>query len=179
MPTSATCRSSKIPRRDNDGLTGLITAEMIEKQLGDVGGKTFFLCGPQGMYDFCVPEIRKLGVPMRKIRKETYGPPLAVWKSAGWPEDIEPGRTFEVTVSGKGTIRAEAGTPLLVSLEKAGIVRPGPLPVGGMQHVPREARHGTSLSTRRGAPSKIGPAVRLHPYVRFVPVGKSHHPAVE
>ena len=112
------------PPAGYDGLTGLITAELIEKQIGDIGEKTFYLCGPQGMYDFCAPEIRKLGVPMRKIRKEAYGPPLSVWKSVGWPEGVEPDRTFEVTVSGKGTIEAEAGTPLLVSLEKAGIVVP-------------------------------------------------------
>ena len=53
-----------------DGLRGFITAELLRDLLGEVEGKMFYVCGPPAMYDFCVPELEKLGVPRRRIRLE-------------------------------------------------------------------------------------------------------------
>jgi ferredoxin-NADP reductase len=109
---------------DYQGQCGLITADLIKEAAGGSERATFFLCGPQGMYDFCLPQIQQLGVPRRKIRKELYGPPLDICKAPGWPKEIERGRLFSVSVKDGRTISAPATTPLLVSLEKGGVVPP-------------------------------------------------------
>ena len=109
---------------DYQGQCGLITADLIKKSGGAPGSATFFLCGPQGMYDFCLPQIEQLGVPRRKIRKELYGPPLDICQDPGWPKEIERDRFFSVSVKDGRTISAPATVPLLVSLEKGGVVPP-------------------------------------------------------
>ncbi len=110
--------------KDYQGQCGLITADLIKEVAGAFEKATFFLCGPQGMYDFCLPQIEQLGVPPRKIRKELYGPPLDISKDPGWPKEIEQDHLFSVSVKGGRTINAPATTPLLVSLEKSGVVPP-------------------------------------------------------
>ncbi|MDX2448066.1 MAG: FAD-binding oxidoreductase [Desulfobacterales bacterium] len=110
--------------KDYQGQCGLITADLIKEVAGASEKATFFLCGPQGMYDFCLPQIEQLGVPPRKIRKELYGPPLDISKDPGWPKEIEQDHLFSVSVKGGRTINAPATTPLLVSLEKSGVVPP-------------------------------------------------------
>ena len=109
---------------DYQGQCGLITADLIKNAAGASEKATFFMCGPQGMYDFCLPQIEQLGVPRRKVRKELYGPPLDIRKAPGWPEEIEQDRLFSVSVKEGRTISAPATTPLLVSLEKSGLVPP-------------------------------------------------------
>ena len=106
------------------GRTGLITGDLIRKTVGKTEGKTFYLCGPQGMYDFCISECKKLGVPGRKIRQEVYGAPVHISQSPGWPGDIREEDQFEVNIMGKGIVQARAGTPLMATLEKEGILVP-------------------------------------------------------
>jgi ferredoxin-NADP reductase len=106
------------------GHTGYITAEVIKKEIGNVADKTFFLCGPQAMYDFCLPELAKLGVSPRKIKREMYGAPVNISNYPGWPKAVKEGDAFTVSVKGGKTISAQAGVPLLSSLEKNGIVVP-------------------------------------------------------
>ena len=67
------------------GMTGFITGDVIKKCVGDVKGKTFYLCGPELMYRFVEPELIKLGVPGRRIKKESSGPPTDVTREPGWP----------------------------------------------------------------------------------------------
>jgi ferredoxin-NADP reductase len=104
------------------GTTGFITADVIKKCVGDVKGKTFYLCGPEVMYRFVIPEIMKLGVPGRRIKSEASGPPADVTREAGWPADVSSDALFRVTVNGKETIEARAGEPLIAALERAGLV---------------------------------------------------------
>ena len=112
------------PTETFTGACGLINAALIQAVLGDMQEKTFFLCGPQGMYDFCLPELENLGVARRNIRKELYGPPVNICDYPGWPSDIKPDERFHVTILDGKTISVYAGTPLLVSLEKEGVVPP-------------------------------------------------------
>ena len=112
------------PAKTYSGACGFINAALIQEVLGDMQDKTFFLCGPQGMYDFCLPELESLGVAKRKIRKEMYGPPVDICDYPGWPSGINPDKNFQVTILDGKTIPVNAGTPLLVSLEKEGIVPP-------------------------------------------------------
>jgi ferredoxin len=106
------------------GHKGLITGKLIGETLGDLADKTFYLCGPQEMYDFCIPELEKLGIPARSIRKEVYGAPVNICDYPGWPREVEADDVFTVKVHGAGTLKAQAGEPLLVALERNGIVVP-------------------------------------------------------
>jgi ferredoxin-NADP reductase len=112
------------PADDYAGACGFMTAELIKAVLGDVTGKSFFICGPQGMYDFCLPELEGLGVARRRVRQEMYGAPLNIWQYPGWPPEVQPERLFSVKVKNGKQLEARAGDPLLVSLENDGVVVP-------------------------------------------------------
>lgn len=112
------------PAHDYDGACGLMTAELIKAVIDDMSGKSFFICGPQGMYDFCLPELEGLGIARRKIRQEMYGAPTNIWQDPGWPRAVDPDRLFSVTVKNGKPLKARAGDPLLVSLEKSGAIVP-------------------------------------------------------
>ncbi len=112
------------PPDDYDGSRGLITGDLIKEKIGNVDDKTFYLCGPQGMYDFCIPELVKLGIPDKKIREEVYGAPANICDYAGWPEDIKAETVFKVSVNGGRTLDARAGEPLITALEKKGVIVP-------------------------------------------------------
>jgi len=112
------------PPEGYEGQSGFITADLIGETIGDLIDKTFYLCGPQGMYDFCLPELEGLGILRRKIRKEVYGAPVNIWDYPGWPEEIKADRVFTVRVDGGVTMEARAGEPLILALEKAGILIP-------------------------------------------------------
>jgi ferredoxin len=112
------------PPKGYSGLRGFITAELMKKILGDVTGKTFYLCGPDAMYAFCLSELEKLGIPKRKIRTEVYGPPKDVTTQPGWPRDVKPADVFTVKIKGDKAIPAKASEPLMISLERNGVVIP-------------------------------------------------------
>jgi ferredoxin len=76
------------------------------------------------MYDFCLPELEGLGIARRKVRQEMYGAPLNIWQYPGWPPQVKPDRLFRVKVKNGMLLEARAGEPLLVSLEKSGVVVP-------------------------------------------------------
>ena len=109
------------PSSDYQGETGFITGKLIQEKLGDLTDKTFYLCGPQGLYDFCIPELEGLNIPGRKIRKEVYGAPAKVSACPGWPQEIGADQAFSINVKGRGSIPARAGEPVITSLEKAGL----------------------------------------------------------
>ena len=112
--------------RGHPYLTGFLDAELIRGQIGDVTGKTFYICGPNIMYDFCLAALKELGVPPHKMRRELYGPPADVTKEPGWPEALPADAVFNVELVGRvqRVIHAPAGEPLLNSLERYGIVVP-------------------------------------------------------
>ena len=105
------------------GLKGFINAGLIKERLKDLGW-TFFVCGPEAMYQFCLPELEKLSIPARKIRVEVMGIPKNIVLNLGWPENVKAGDVFKVAIRGKKTIRALASEPLMISLERAGMAIP-------------------------------------------------------
>ncbi len=118
-----------IPVLENpsDGYTGrqgYITGDLIRDVLGGLDDKTFYVCGPQAMYDFCLPELEKLGIPRKRLRREMYGMPADISQAPGWPESVKPDRVFTVKVDGEKTLEASAGEPLLTALERNGLVVP-------------------------------------------------------
>ena len=106
------------------GLCGLLDAKTILSVVGPVEGKTFYICGPAPMHGLCENALESLGVPHRRIKKEAYGPPDDVTLEQGWP-GISSKAQFEVCEERSGKIfKASAGEPLMVSLERAGLVIP-------------------------------------------------------
>jgi ferredoxin-NADP reductase len=103
------------------GRKGFISAELMSGLLDDIPLKTFYLCGPRAMYDFCLMELEKMGVPKKRIRTEVPGPPPDVALLPGWPEEVKPDDRFTVRLKGDTSIEAKAGEPLIVSFERAGI----------------------------------------------------------
>lgn len=106
------------------GRTGLITRELLREVLGNLDDKTFYVCGPQAMYDFCIPELEKLGIPRRRLRREVYGTPSEIRRSPGWPAGLDPEKAFTVRVNGGKPLATKAGEPLLACLERNRITVP-------------------------------------------------------
>jgi ferredoxin-NADP reductase len=111
------------PKPDEKCLTGLMTGALLRDTLGGFDDKTFYVCGPQAMYDFCLGEIQALGIRQNHVRREVYGAPLGITDYPGWPSNIKADDAFQVKVGDK-TIAARAETPLLRTLEEAGITPP-------------------------------------------------------
>jgi ferredoxin-NADP reductase len=112
------------PAEEYAGACGFITREVLHEVLENIDAKSFFICGPQGLYDFCLPQVEDLGVPRRKIKQEMYGAPPNIWEYPGWPADINPEDTFSVNVKNSKQLNAKAGETLLAALEKNEIVVP-------------------------------------------------------
>jgi len=107
------------------GASGFLDANMISKLIGSAKDRTFYICGPAPMYALCGPALTKLGVPLRRIHKEVYGPLACVSDEKGWPKGADLDAEYTVVEERTGRkIRARAGEPLMVSLERAKIVIP-------------------------------------------------------
>ena len=112
------------PPEGYEGLKGFLDSTLIARLVGDIKGKTFYVCGPRAMHDFCRAALGEMEVPQRKIRYELYGAPDDVNKEPGWPEGLSKDMVFEVEVAGKKMILAKAGEPLLNALDRSGLVVP-------------------------------------------------------
>ena len=112
------------PPAGYDGATGLITGALIRETVGSLPDKTFYMCGPQGMYDFCLPELENLGVSRHRIRREVYGAPKDISTDPAWPEGVHTDQAVRIRVRGKDEFEARSGEPLLVALERSGVVVP-------------------------------------------------------
>ena len=112
------------PSDSFQGACGFVTGQLIRELIGDSGDKSFFICGPQGLYDFCLPELEGMGIPRRKIRQEMYGAPLNIWEYPGWPQTVDANDTFAMKLSDGRQFEASAREPLLVALEKNDAVVP-------------------------------------------------------
>ena len=111
------------PEQGWNGETGFISAETIKKLVPDWDNVTYYVSGPQAMYDYLDGEFAKLGVKERRIRKEEYGETPDITKSPLYPKGHE-NDTFKITVHfGKDvkTVPAKATDTVVVSLEKAGL----------------------------------------------------------
>jgi ferredoxin-NADP reductase len=106
------------------GACGFITRDLMQEVLEDIADKSFFICGPQGLYDFCLPQVEEMGVPKRKIRQEMYGAPPNIWDYPGWPDGIGKDDVFSVKVKNGAQIEACASEPLLTALERNHVVVP-------------------------------------------------------
>jgi len=106
------------------GHCGFLDSAMISSLVGAIEDKTFFLCGPSQMYTLCESALQSLNVKARRIRREVFGPPRDIATEPGWP-GLSPQQQFNITEIRSGRkFTAMAGEPLMISLEKAGMVVP-------------------------------------------------------
>ena len=112
------------PPEGYGGLKGFLDSKLMAQLVGDIRGKTFYVCGPRPMHDLCRSALKEMEVPQRKIRYELYGAPDEVSEEPGWPQGLSKDVVFEVDVAGKKMILAKAGEPVLNALERSGLVVP-------------------------------------------------------
>ncbi len=106
------------------GLCGLMDTEMIWDLVGSIEGKTFYMCGPCQMYPFCEDALGRLQVPARLVKQDIYGAQPEVGMELDWPGTPTVAE-FSVTEERSGTVLpARAGEPLMMALERAGLVIP-------------------------------------------------------
>lgn len=111
--------------KDYPGEKGFLTAELIKKYAGE-GDVSYFVCGPLAMYEFVEGELKKLGVPEKRIRMEVFGAPRDITKSAGYPLGKEK-ETYQLKVQiglSEQIIPARGDESIAVAMERAGIKNP-------------------------------------------------------
>ena len=104
---------------------GFITADIIRKY-ADMDGSSFFICGPQAMYEFVEQELATFDLPPRRIRREVFGEVKDVTQSPGFPLEVA-GEAFRLRVHVGGVtteIPARATETVLVALERANLRPP-------------------------------------------------------
>ncbi len=112
------------PPEGYTGYCGFLDSNTISETVGDLSGKTFYVCGPIAMHHLCGSELDKLGVPSRRVKIELAGPPADITQVAGYPPDINPKEAFKVRVTFTGkenspiSLQASPHEPLLNSLER-------------------------------------------------------------
>lgn len=116
------------PAPGDQGRTGFIDANLIKEVVDDIGGATFYICGPSAMQKFCTSQLESLDVRRRAIRREAFMAPGDVLEDPAWPQDKSAEQPVTITVqrpSGEVlTIETRVGEPVLTALEKAGLIVP-------------------------------------------------------
>ncbi|MHA1508057.1 MAG: FAD-binding oxidoreductase [Promethearchaeota archaeon] len=104
---------------------GFITKEIIEKY-SDVNSSTFFICGPQIMYNFVEKELKKFNLPVKRIRREAFGEVKDILTHPDFPKEVAE-KIFKIKIHiGDLTkeIPAIATESVLVALERANLNPP-------------------------------------------------------
>ena len=103
------------------GEKGFISREIIRKY--SAPDTTYFICGPQVMYDFISGELAALNIPKRRIRFEVFGQVRDITRYEGFPAEKKD-EVYDLTVQigvGETVIPAKANESLAVALERAGL----------------------------------------------------------
>jgi len=104
---------------------GFITKEIIGKYC-DVNSCTFFICGPQIMYDFVEKELENFKLPVKRIRREAFGEVKDILGHPDFPKEVVE-KVFKIKIHiGDMTkeIPAVATESVLVALERANLNPP-------------------------------------------------------
>jgi ferredoxin-NADP reductase len=109
------------PSECYNGETGFITGECIKRQVEDFDLATFYICGPQIMYDFCKKELLNLEVLSKRIHQEMFGSRQDIQNEPGWPDNLTGKEEFTITLSDGRTLKGLSGESLLTSLERSGV----------------------------------------------------------
>ncbi len=107
------------PPANFEGFKGHLSADLIRNTLGSIENKLFYVCGPTPFNDYCIGQLKSIGVPNKRIRLEANGAPKNPQQLSDWPTTIDAEEVM-VTVTGRGSFKAKIGEPLLNSLERNG-----------------------------------------------------------
>lgn len=141
---------------------GFVTAKLLEKYT-DIREASFFLCGPQAMYDFLDRELAPYALPRKAVRRDV--------SCCGALPAEEP-RVFRLTVHIRDrvfSVDAAENETLLASMERAGIPAPSKRRAGGCGYcrskwLGGEFRIAEGRDGRREADRKFG---FVHPCVTY------------
>jgi ferredoxin-NADP reductase len=97
------------------GRSGHLSRELIISRVGEIGKKTFFMCGPQAFMDHVKGILLSLGIDERSLIQESFG-----GNTVGAQTEEAAGGVIEFTRSGK-TCAVPAGRSLLETAEINGI----------------------------------------------------------
>lgn len=104
---------------------GLITTDIIEKYC-DVKNSTFFICGPQVMYNFIEKELIKFDISNKRIRREAFGEIKDIANFPDFPQELVES-IFKIRVQIGSIIKeipAISTESILVALERANLTPP-------------------------------------------------------
>ena len=104
---------------------GFSTADIIEKYC-EVKDCSFFICGPQIMYDFVENETEKFNLPHKRIRREAFGEIKDVINLPEFPKDLAE-KSFKVKVQVGNLMKeipALSTESILVAMERANLAPP-------------------------------------------------------
>ena len=141
---------------------GFISAQLMEKYV-DLTDVTFFLCGPQAMYNFVLKELEPYHLPLKAVHKDA---------TCCGALDLEAPRTFRLTVHMRDavhTVDAREDETLLTAMERAGLDAPNKCRAGGCgfchsKWLKGEFRIADGRDGRREADRKFG---FIHPCVTY------------
>ncbi|MFX1390916.1 MAG: FAD-binding oxidoreductase [Promethearchaeota archaeon] len=105
--------------------TGFITAQLIEKYC-DLKISTFFICGPQIMYEFVENQLKSFNLSHKKIRREVFGEIKNIMDFPGFPKELIE-KTFKIKVhinESTKEIPAITTESVLVALERVNLAPP-------------------------------------------------------
>jgi glycine betaine catabolism B len=109
------------PTECYNGETGFITGDCIKRNVKDFDSATFYICGPQVMYDFCKKELQALNVANKRIHQEMFCSRQDIQNEPGWPEEMSGKEEFTISLSDGRTLTGISGESLLTTLERAGV----------------------------------------------------------
>lgn len=141
---------------------GFVSAELMEKY-ATLSDSTFFLCGPQAMYDFVAKELAPMSLPKKAVHRDaTCCGDLA----------MEQPQVFKLTVRMRDEIYeipAQANETLLTAMERAGLNAPNKCRAGGCgfchsKWLSGDYRVAEGRDGRREADRKFG---FIHPCVTY------------
>lgn len=109
------------PDASYHGYTGFVDAQLIQRLGINPQVSTFFISGPAEMHDFCVSELKKLGVSRRRIKQNISGGWRDISVHPDWPREFTGDELFELRLSSGPKVLARAKEPIISALERAGI----------------------------------------------------------
>ncbi|MFX0180685.1 MAG: FAD-binding oxidoreductase [Candidatus Hodarchaeota archaeon] len=104
---------------------GFITADFIEKYC-EVKNSSFFICGPQIMYDFVEKEMDKFKLPCKRIRREAFGEIKDIVSLPDFSKELAE-KSFKIKVQIGNLINeipALSTESILVAMERANLAPP-------------------------------------------------------
>jgi len=104
---------------------GFLTSDIIEKYC-DVNNSSFFICGPQVMYNFVEKELEKFNLSHKRVRREAFGEIKEILSNPDFPQDVAD-KVFKIKTHIGSLIKeipAKATESVLVALERANLNPP-------------------------------------------------------